>query len=204
MDQKNDKQLCRLSDEEVVDLANSGDKAALDHIIVRYRNYVYAKANTYFLAGAEKEDVIQEGMIGLYKAVRRFTPEAGSSFMHFAGICICAQIITAVKASTRKKHIPLNCYVPIDDENGSSGEVVYDLVADEQNPEDIVIGQENLSVLEYKINQVLSKLELQVFGYYVAGMSYDEIAALAGKPRKSIDNALQRIKRKLTVELGEG
>ncbi len=203
MGEGKDKQLCRLSDEEVVLLAQKGDEAALNHIIVRYRNYVYAKANTYFLAGAEKEDVIQEGMLGLYKAVKRFSTDSGSSFMHFAGICICAQIITAVKASNRKKHMPLNCYVPIDDEAAES-EAGYDLLKDEQNPEDIVIGQENLSVLEYKINKVLSKLELQVFRCYVAGMSYDEIAALVGKPRKSIDNALQRIKKKLTEELGEG
>lgn len=203
MDGSKDRTLCRLSDEEVVALAQKGDDAALNHIIVRYRNYVYSKANTYFLAGAEKDDVVQEGMIGLYKAVKDFKPESGSSFKHFAGLCISGQIITAVKAATRKKHLPLNSYISIEDktENDADG-FTLDLGDDEQNPENIVIGQENLNVIEYKINHILSKLELQVFMYYTEGMSYDEIAALAGKPRKSIDNALQRIKKKLAQELG--
>lgn len=200
----NKSSLCSLSDEEVAVIAQNGDGAALDHIIARYRNYVYSKASTYFLAGAEKDDIVQEGMIGLYKAVKEYNPESGSSFKHFALLCISRQILTAIKAATRKKHMPLNSYISLEETaaDRDAESPAIDLGDDGQNPENIIIGQENLNVMEYKINQILSKLELQVLMYYTEGMSYDEIAALAGKPRKSIDNALQRIKKKLTDQLG--
>ena len=200
-----EKSYCKLSDEEVVSLAQGGDEFALDHIIARYRNYVYSRANAYFLVGAEKDDIMQEGMIGLYKAVREFKPSSGVSFKNFAGLCVSRQILTAIKAATRKKHIPLNSYVSLDSAGeGSEPVEELDVMRDEhQDPEKIIIGQENLNVMEYKINKALSKLELQVFMYYTDGMSYDEIAALVGKPRKSIDNALQRIKKKLLLELGD-
>ena len=204
MDRDKEQSLYRLSDEEVVKIAQAGDNEALNHIIARYRNYVYSKANTYFLVGAEKDDVAQEGMIGLYKAVKEYSPREGSSFKHFAGLCISRQIITAVKAATRQKHIPLNSYISLDKtddlENGDGLDAV--LEDGEQNPEAIIIGQEDLSLIEYKINKALSKLEMQVFIYYTEGMSYDEIAKILGKTKKSIDNALQRIKKKLLDELG--
>lgn len=204
MDREKEQSLYRLSDEEVVKIAQAGDNEALNHIIARYRNYVYSKANTYFLVGAEKDDVAQEGMIGLYKAVKEYSPQEGSSFKHFAGLCISRQIITAVKAATRQKHIPLNSYISLDKtddlENGDGLDAV--LEDGEQNPEAIIIGQEDLSLIEYKINKALSKLEMQVFIYYTEGMSYDEIAKILGKTKKSIDNALQRIKKKLLDELG--
>lgn len=203
MDRDKEQSLYRLSDEEVVKIAQAGDNEALNHIIARYRNYVYSKANTYFLVGAEKDDVAQEGMIGLYKAVKEYSPREGSSFKHFAGLCISRQIITAVKAATRQKHIPLNSYISLDKtddlENGDGLDAV--LEDGEQNPEAIIIGQEDLSLIEYKINKALSKLEMQVFIYYTEGMSYDEIAKILGKTKKSIDNALQRIKKKLLDEL---
>lgn len=206
MDVANEKALYTLSDDEVVNLAQAGDDNALNHIIARYRNYVYSKANTYFLVGAEKDDVAQEGMIGLYKAVKEYNPCEGSSFKHFAGICISRQILTAVKAATRKKHIPLNSYISLD-KAGDDAEAcdVLDSMIESggQNPESIVIGQEDLSLIEYKINKALSKLEMQVFIYYTEGMSYDEIASILGKSRKCIDNALQRIKKKLLCELGK-
>lgn len=205
MDKVEEGALYRLSDEEVVRAAQDGDVDALNHIIARYRNYVYSKANTYFLVGAEKDDVAQEGMIGLYKAVKEYSPCEGSSFKHFAGLCISRQIITAVKAATRKKHIPLNSYISLDKtddaENGDGLDAV--LEDGEQNPETIIIGQEDLSQVEYKINKALSKLEMQVLIYYTEGMSYDEIGAVLGKSKKSIDNALQRIKKKLLYELSE-
>lgn len=195
--------LCRLSDEEVVAYAKDGEEAALNHIIARYRNYVYSKANTYFLVGAEKEDVAQEGLIGLYKAVREFSPDGGSSFKHFAGLCISRQIITAVKSARRKKHIPLNSYISLDVKEQGPAEVEMDVSFSEedQNPETILIEQEELGRIEYKINKALSKFELQVFNYYAEGMSYEEIAAALGRTQKSVDNALQRVKKKLLNEL---
>ncbi len=203
MDRAERESLCRLSDEEAAAAAQAGDSEALNHIIARYRNYVYQKANTYFLVGAEKDDVVQEGLIGLYNAVKEFKPEGGSSFKSFASMCISRQIITAVKAATRKKHIPLNSYISLDktdslEENGG-GDVFAE--SSERNPEDIIIGREDLSNIEYTINKTLSKLEMQVFMYYTQGMSYEEIAEAVGKSVKSVDNAICRIKKKLLKEL---
>ncbi len=203
MDKLDEQSLCRLSDEDVVAYAKDGEEAALNHIIARYRNYVYSKANTYFLVGAEKEDVAQEGLIGLYKAVREFSPDGGSSFKHFAGLCISRQIITAVKSARRKKHIPLNSYISLDvkEKGPADAEMDVSFSEEEQNPETILIEQEELSRIEYKINKALSKLELQVFNYYAEGMSYEEIAVALGRTQKSVDNALQRVKKKLLNEL---
>lgn len=204
MDRAHGEKLCSMSDEEVVSLCQNGDEDALEHIIARYRNFVYSKANTYFLVGAEKDDVIQEGMIGLYKAVKEFDSGNISSFKHFAGLCVSRQILSAVKAATRKKHLPLNSYISLYEsgaelENEDTGRV---FIKDrELNPEDIIIGQESQDLLEYKIGKVLSKLEFQVFMYYIDGMSYGEIAQMVDKPVKSIDNALSRIKKKLSSEL---
>jgi RNA polymerase sporulation-specific sigma factor len=206
MDRAAGENFCSLSDEQVVSLSQGGDEDALNHIIARYRNFVYSKANTYFLAGAEKDDVVQEGMIGLYKAVKEYNPDNISSFKHFAGVCVSNQILSAVKAATRKKHLPLNSYISLY-ENGaelendeSQGVFLEDR---EKNPEDIIIGQETQIMMEYKINKALSKLELQVFMYYIEGLSYTEISELIGKPPKSIDNALCRIKRKLSEALSK-
>lgn len=201
----NEQPLYALPDDEVVKMAQSGDDVALNHIMARYRNYVYSKANTYFLVGAEKDDVAQEGMIGLYKAVKEYSPQEGSSFKHFAGICISRQILTAVKAATRKKHIPLNSYISLDktDSDGDLNDTLDAALEDgDQNPEAIIIEQEDLTMVEYKINKALSKLEMQVLIYYTEGRSYDEIAQILGKSKKCIDNALQRIKKKLLCELG--
>lgn len=199
MENKTEVSLCSLPDEEVIVLAQSGNGDALNHIIARYRNCVYGTANTYFLAGAEKEDVAQEGMIGLYKAVKEFTA-GGSSFAHFAKLCISRQIISAVRAAARKKHVPLNSYIFLDKDEDTETGFLED---NENNPEKIVINRENLCGTERKINSVLSKLELQVFMYYTEGRSYDEIAELVGKSTKSIDNALQRIRKKLALVLRE-
>lgn len=194
--------LCSLSDEEVAVMAQNGSVAAFDHIIARYRNCVYGKANTYFLAGAEKEDVIQEGMIGLYKAVKEFKKDGGSSFAHFANVCISRQIISAVKAAARKKHSPLNSYISLNKEDENETDAFSHVFEDnEHNPEEIIINRESLCGIEREINRVLSKLELQVFMYYTEGMSYDDIAEILGKPAKSVDNALQRVKKKLSGAL---
>lgn len=192
--------LYRLSDEEVVKAAQKGDKDALDHIIARYRNYVYSKANTYFLVGAERDDVAQEGFIGLYKAVKDYDDLCGSSFKHFASLCISRQIITAIKAATRKKHMPLNSYVSLDDKEGEPEDISL-VVSESENPENIIISQEEMESSEFKINRALSKMEMQVLMYYTEGMSYEEIAAAIRKPVKSVDNALSRIKKKLINEI---
>lgn len=202
MDKAGQESLCKLSDEEVVRIAQAGDEDALNHIIARYRNYVYSKANTYFLVGAEREDVAQEGLIGLYKAVKEFDASCGSTFKQFASLCVSRQIITAIKTATRKKHLPLNSYVSLDDADDGYEAEEGSLAADErENPETIIIDREDLESVERKINRVLSKMELQVFMYYTEGMSYDDIAAMLAKPVKSVDNALQRIKKKLLKEL---
>lgn len=190
-----------LSDEECVKMSQAGNEEALNHIIARYRNYVYSKANTYFLVGADKDDVAQEGLIGLYKAAQEYDPSMNCSFKHFAGICISRQIITAIKAATRKKHGPLNSYISLDKPEDYEGEETFEGVMEVENPEDIVISQENLENIECKITKLLSKMEMQVFMYYTQGLSYEEIATLMQKPVKSIDNALCRIKKKLLSEL---
>lgn len=200
MDMAEKESLYRLSDEEIVRIAQRGDKDALDHIIARYRNYVYSKANTYFLVGAEREDVAQEGFIGLYKAIKDYDDFCGSSFKHFASLCISRQIITAIKAATRKKHMPLNSYVSLDGEDNEPEEVSL-VISESENPENIIISQEEMESIEFKINRTLSKMEMQVLMYYTGGMSYEEIAAALKKPVKSVDNALQRIKKKLIKEL---
>lgn len=190
-----------LSDEECVEAAKNGNEEALNHIIARYRNFVYSKANTFFLVGADKDDVIQEGLIGLYKAIKEYNPTMECSFKHFAGVCITRQIITAIKAATRKKHGPLNSYVSLDKPEEYEQEETFDGVMEVENPEDIVINRENLENIESIIAKALSKMEMQVFMYYIQGMSYEEIATLIDKPVKSVDNALCRIKKKLLSEL---
>ena len=200
------KPLCELSDEEVVRIAKSGDKQALEHIIIRYRNFVYSKAKKFFLVGSEPDDLIQEGMIGLYEAVKNFQDEK-ASFKAFAGVCIKRKMISAVKTATRNKHKPLNSYISLDknayDTEGES--VLIDAVSPKypQNPEAIVIDKENLNGIENKINRTLSKLELEVLMYYLDGYSYQQIAEKIDRDVKAVDNAIQRIKRKIESVIGD-
>lgn len=197
-----------LSDEELVALAQTGDKIALEAILSRYKNLVYAKAKPYFLAGADEDDIIQEGFIGLYKAVKDFDGDKLPFFKVFAGVCVSRRIITAVKAATRQKHIPLNSYVSLDNNSYESGSEAKfpELVANKelQDPETILIDRENIDGIEYKINKALSKLELEVLVYYLRDMSYQEIAKVLGKDIKSVDNAVQRIRKKLENILDKG
>ncbi len=188
-------------DEELVITARNGDKEALEYVINKYKNFVRAKARSYFLIGADKEDIVQEGLIGLYKAIRDFKTDKLSSFRAFAELCITRQIITAIKTATRQKHIPLNSYIslnkPIYDEE--SDRTLLDILTSVKitNPEELVINQEELSSIELKISEILSDLELEVLSSYLQGKSYQEIAADLDRHVKSIDNALQRVKRKL-------
>lgn len=187
----------KMSDEEFVALAQGGDSEALEAILSRYRNLVYAKAKPYFLAGAEQDDIIQEGFIGLYKAVTDFDGEKYPFFKVFAGVCVTRRIITAVKAAACQKHMPLNTYVSLNTYD-SPGDAEPIIAKNElQNPEDIFIDRENVDGMEYKINKALSKLELEVLICCVKGMSYKEIADKLDKDVKAVDNAIQRIRKKL-------
>lgn len=188
-------------DEEIAIEAKKGDKSALEHIICKYENFVKAKSKSYFLIGADKEDIYQEGMIGLYKAIRDFKPHKLASFKAFAELCITRQIITAIKTATRQKHIPLNTYIslnkPIYDEE--SDRTLLDVLSSVKvaDPEELVISREEIISIESEIGQVLSELELEVLMSYLEGKSYQEIACDLDRRAKSIDNALQRVKRKL-------
>ena len=190
-----------MPDEEAVALAQSGDGAALEHLLNKYKNFVRTKARSYFLIGADHEDIVQEGMIGLYKAIRDFKPEKLTSFRAFAELCVTRQIITAIKTATRQKHIPLNSYVslnkPIYDEE--SDRTLLDVISEDvpSDPEAMLIDREDLSFIEGRIGEMLSDLEKQVLALYMEGKSYVEISAAMGRHVKSVDNALQRIKRKL-------
>lgn len=190
-----------MTDEEVVCEAIGGDHDALEYIIHKYKNFVKSKARSYFLIGADREDIIQEGMIGLYKAIRDFNPDKLSSFRAFAELCITRQIITAIKTATRQKHIPLNSYVslnkPLYDED--SDRTLLDILSGVKisDPEELIISQEEFEDIEDKMGEILSKLEWQVLMAYLGGKSYQEIAKELKRHVKSIDNALQRVKRKL-------
>ncbi|MCL6521276.1 MAG: RNA polymerase sporulation sigma factor SigH [Firmicutes bacterium] len=188
-------------DEELVELARAGDSQALEYMIYRYRNFVRAKARSYFLVGADREDIIQEGMIGLYKAIRDFREDKLASFRAFAELCVTRQIITAIKTATRQKHIPLNSYVslnkPIYDED--SDRTLLDVIAGVKvsDPEELIISREEFGDIEAKMGEILSDLEWQVLMAYLDGKSYQEIADELDRHVKSVDNALQRVKRKL-------
>lgn len=193
------------NEEETIALARAGDSRAQEHLIKKYKNFVRGKARSYFLIGADREDIIQEGMIGLFKAIRDYQPDKIASFKAFAEICITRQMITAIKTATRQKHIPLNSYIslnkPMYDED--SERTLLDVVTGRvpTNPEELVISKEEFDSMEAKIGEVLSELELQVLTYYLDGKSYQEIAENLDRHVKSIDNALQRVKRKLEKSL---
>lgn len=192
-------------DEEIVLDAKKGDVRAQEYLINKYQSFVKSKAKSYFLIGADKEDIYQEGMIGLYKAIRDFKPDKLASFKAFAEICVTRQIITAIKTATRQKHIPLNTYVslnkPIYDEE--SDRTLLDVLSEAKvaDPEELMISREKLKYIESEIGEVLSNLEMEVLASYLDGKSYQEIACDLNRHAKSIDNALQRVKRKLEKSL---
>jgi len=194
-------------DEEIVEDAKKGDAEALEYLIYKYKNFVKAKARSYFLIGADREDIVQEGMIGLYKAIRDYRQDKLSSFRAFAELCVTRQIITAIKTATRQKHIPLNSYIslnkPIYDEE--SDRTLVDVIsgAKVSDPEELIISREEFMNIENKINELLSDLEQEVLISYLQGKSYQEIAVDLDRHVKSIDNALQRVKRKLERYLEE-
>ncbi|MBR5155703.1 MAG: RNA polymerase sporulation sigma factor SigH [Clostridia bacterium] len=190
-----------LTDEKLVELSAAGDVMATECILARYKNLVRSRARMYFLAGADKEDLIQEGMIGLFKAIRDFDETRPASFRGFAELCIKRQIITAVKTATRQKHMPLNSYVSLNNpvyENESEG-FLEDVLPGgvETDPEHLFILRENAEFLNERMDEVLSGLEKSVLSLYLEGKSYQEISKILEKPTKSIDNALQRVKKKM-------
>ena len=196
-----------MTDEQVVRLAQQADGTALEYLLNKYKNFVRSKARSYFLIGADHEDIVQEGMIGLYKAIRDFREEKLASFRAFAELCITRQIITAIKTATRQKHIPLNSYVslnkPIYDEE--SDRTLLDVITEgwEANPEEVLINREDVSLIEGRNGKTLSGLEKQVLQRYLEGKSYQEISSEMHRHVKSVDNALQRVKRKLQKMLQE-
>ena len=191
-----------LSDEEIVALSQNGDREAMDYLLSKYRTMVKKKARTYFLIGADREDVVQEGMVGLFKAVRDYKADRKSGFRAFAELCITRQIISAIKRATRQKHVPLNSYVSLNRPllRQDYETTLLDVVARETSvvdPEEIMISREQFLDFGAKIDEVLSKYERKVLSLYVQGKSYQQIGEALDKDSKSIDNALQRIKHKI-------
>ena len=196
-----------MTDEEVVVFAQNADGGALEYLLNKYKNFVRTKARSYFLIGADHEDIVQEGMIGLYKAILDYRADRQTSFRGFAELCVTRQIITAIKTATRQKHIPLNSYVSLNRPvyEDDSDRTLLDVITEDvpSNPEDMLIDREDLMIIEGRIGEMLSDMEKQVLVRYMEGKSYQEISREMGRHVKSIDNALQRIKRKLLKYLEE-
>ncbi|NMB07138.1 MAG: RNA polymerase sporulation sigma factor SigH [Tissierellia bacterium] len=190
-----------MEDEDIVEKAKMGDLEALDYLLTKYKSFVRLKAQSYFLIGADKEDIVQEGMIGLYKAIRDYNRDKLTPFRSFAELCITRQIITAIKTATRQKHIPLNSYISLNKPiyEDESDRTLLDILSGTKitDPEELVISDEELYFMENQIVELLSDLEWQVFMCYLDGKSYQEIAEELDRHIKSVDNALQRVKRKL-------
>jgi len=185
------------TDEELILKYRQGESGCMDEIISRYKNYVRAKSRSYFLIGGEQEDLVQEGMIGLFKAIRDFQPNKNSLFKTFARLCISRQLATALKLSTRIKHQPLNSYVSFYQNLNENTEVKDVLEANDLSPEQIMIDKENILALSDSIEKKLSALEKKVLFKYVEGITYQQISEQLVCSKKTIDNALQRIKKKL-------
>ena len=203
----NDKHYDVISDEELILRLRDGESAIIDYIMNKYKNLVRSKAKSMFILGGDNDDLIQEGMIGLFKAIRDYDAGRDASFFTFADLCIMRQIYTAVQASGRKKHAPLNSYISIysdmtekDDpasDDREAGLVDILTINDGNNPEKMLIDRENVEDIERVIKRELSAFEKQVLDLYMTGMTYTEIARVLGRDEKSTDNALQRIKMKL-------
>lgn len=199
---KSDYNFNEMSDEEVVVLVQKDrNELAMAHLVNKYKNFVRSKARSYFLVGADRDDIIQEGMIGLYKATRDFDYERQASFRAFAELCVTRQIITAIKTATRQKHMPLNSYISLNKPvyTEESERTLMDMIANVRvsDPEEIIITREEFADIEKNMTYLLSELEWHVLLSYLDGKSYQEMAGETDRSIKSIDNALQRVKRKL-------
>ena len=197
-------------DEELILRIRDGEEKITDYIMEKYKNLVRSKAGSMYILGADREDLIQEGMIGLFKAIRDYDIGRDASFATFADLCVARQMYTAVQAAGRKKHAPLNSYVSLYAGNGSDKteeekKLLDSLVSrDEQNPEELLIDRENVERIEKAIESELSSFERQVLDLYLTGMKYTEIARVLGKEDKSTDNALQRCRSKIRKALLTG
>ena len=199
---KSDYNFNEMSDEEVVVLVQKDrNELAMAHLVNKYKNFVRSKARSYFLVGADRDDIIQEGMIGLYKATRDFDYERQASFRAFAELCVTRQIITAIKTATRQKHMPLNSYISLNKPvyTEESERTLMDMLANVRvsDPEELIITREEFADIEKNMTYLLSELEWHVLLGYLDGKSYQEMAGETDRSIKSIDNALQRVKRKL-------
>ncbi len=195
-----------LTDAQLVIAAREGNDSALEFLLDKYKNFVRLKARAYFLIGADWDDLVQEGMIGLYKAIRDYQEDKQSSFRAFAELCVTRQIITAIKTATRQKHLPLNSYVSLNRPvyfEDESDRMLMDLLsgAEIADPVELVISGEEMQSMQTSFGEILSDLEAQVLKLYIDGKSYQEIANDLDRHVKSIDNALQRVKRKVELHL---
>ena len=188
-----------LTDEQLIQKLRDGDEKVMDYILNKYKPFVRKKANAMYLIGGETDDLIQEGMIGLFKAIRDYKEEREASFFHFAELCVTRQLYSAVEASNRKKHAPLNFYISFSATEGEEGATLEDMLGTDSlsNPEELVISQENQRIFLDRLRQKLSSFEQEVLDLYLSGMNYQQIAEQMKKSPKSIDNALQRIKGKI-------
>ncbi len=188
-----------LTDEQLIQKLRDGDEKVMDYILNKYKPFVRKKANAMYLIGGETDDLIQEGMIGLFKAIRDYKEEREASFFHFAELCVTRQLYSAVEASNRKKHAPLNFYISFSATEGEEGVAIEDMLGTDSlsNPEELVISQENQRIFFDRLRQKLSGFEREVLDLYLSGMNYQQIAEQMKKSPKSIDNALQRIKGKI-------
>lgn len=195
------------TDEELIVRLRDGEEQITDYIMDKYKNLVRSKAKSMYILGADRDDLIQEGMIGLFKAIRDYDTGRDASFFTFADLCVSRQMYTAVQAAGRQKHAPLNTYISLYADHAERGEgeeweLINTLISRvERNPEDLLIDKENLEVLEKTIERELSNFEKQVLDLYLTGMSYTQIARVLGKDEKSTDNALQRIKGKIKKQI---
>ncbi len=191
-----------MNDKDIVKLFRRGDSLALDYLLNKYKYFVVSKSKRYFIVGGDRDDIIQEGMIGLFKAIKDYDENRNTSFIYFVEICIKRQIITAIKTATRQKHLPLNCYISLNKticEEGSDRTLI-DVIEGYQalDPMEIYISEEENIKMEKSMNKLLSDLEFQVITRYLIGKSYEEIAEEIGRDEKCIDNAIQRVKKKLS------
>lgn len=186
------------SDEELIAKLRDNETEIMDYILDKYKPLVRKRANALYLIGGDTDDLIQEGMIGLFKAIRDYSPKHEASFYHFADLCIARQMYTAVEASRRKKHAPLNSYISLYDDFGEGGVALADVLTGkaDENPEHMLINRENFEQKLEKLSENLSKMEKQVFDYMLEGLNYRQIAEKMGKSPKAIDNAIQRMKGK--------
>ncbi len=194
-----DKDYSNRSDEELIACIHNGESQIADYILEKYKPLVRKKANAMYLIGGETDDLIQEGMIGLFKAIRDYEPTHDASFFRFAELCINRQIYSAVQMSNRKKHLPLNSYVSISTGDREEGGALEEILADyhAESPEQIIIGEESQQALYKELKDILSPMEQEVFAHYIEGLNYTQIAEKMGKSPKSIDNALSRIRQKV-------